>query len=212
MSSMPTEVAMPTNIDAIVSNLTSFYDMKEKSVLHVGAGGGQLIGYAADTRSILGVDSDPDAVSHLKTAIQQMGLEDRFSVIQGDFNSVSATADVVFFEFCLHEMDDPAAALLHARSLAPDILVLDHVPESRWAWHTSEEGKAARSWAAVRQLGIVREASFKATQHFETYSQLLEKIKVLGEEAIARSGEFSGRDDIVIGMDYAIALVKRNAV
>lgn len=202
---------MPTNIDAIVSNLTSFYDMKGKSVLHVGAGGGQLIGYAPNARSILGVDSDPAAVSQLKTAIQKLGLEDRFSVIQGDFNSVSAKADVVFFELCLHEMDDPTAALLHARSLAPDILVLDHVPESRWAWHTCEEDKAARSWAAIRRLGIHREASFKATQHFETYSQLFEKIKVLGEEAIARSGEFSGQDDIVIPMDYAIALVKKDA-
>jgi predicted RNA methylase len=202
---------MPTDIDAIVNNLTSFYDMKGKSVLHVGAGGGQLIGYAVDARSIVGVDSDPDAVSHLKTAIQKMGLEDRFSVIHASFESVSTEADVVFFEFCLHEMDDPAAALRHARSLATDIVVLDHVPESRWAWYTCEEGKAARSWAAVRQLGITREASFKTTQHFETWSQLHKKIEVLGEEAIARIGEFSGRDDIVIGMDYAIALLQKDA-
>ena len=31
--------------------------------------------------------------------------------------------DVVYFEFCLHEMDDPAKALIHAKSLAPDIVV-----------------------------------------------------------------------------------------
>jgi 2-polyprenyl-3-methyl-5-hydroxy-6-metoxy-1,4-benzoquinol methylase len=202
---------MATNIDAIVANLNSFYDMKGKSVLHVGAGGGQLIGYAHNARSILGVDSDPAAVSQLKTAIQQAGLEDRFSVIQAEFTSVSAKADVVFFELCLHEMDDPTAALLHARSLAPDILVLDHVPESRWAWYTCEEDKAARSWAAIRQLGVLREASFKATQHFETYSQLLSKVEVLGEQAIARSKDFSQQDDIVIGMDYAIALVQKDA-
>lgn len=201
---------MPTDIDAIVNNLSSFYDMKGKSVLHVGAGGGQLIGYAVDAGSILGVDSDPEAVSHLKTAIHEMGLEDRFRVIQGDFNAVSAKADVVFFEFCLHEMDDPAAALRHAWTLAPNIVILDHVPESRWAWYTCEEGKAARSWAAVRQLGIAREVSFKTIQHFATYAQLFDKIKVLGEEAIGRIGEFSGRDDIVIAMDYAIALVSKD--
>jgi hypothetical protein len=31
--------------------------------------------------------------------------------------------DTVYFEFCLHEMDDPEYALIHAKSLAPDIVV-----------------------------------------------------------------------------------------
>ena len=199
---------MATDIDAIVDKLRSFYDMKEKSVIHVGAGGGQLIGYAVNAESVLAVDSDRHAVARLEMAIQELNLADRFSVVQEEFSSISDKADVVFFEFCLHEMDDPGEALLHAQALAPEIVVVDHLPESPWAWHTCEEGKAARSWAAVRQLGIAREASFNATQHFETYQELLSRIQVLGEQAITRSRQVSGQEDIRIGKGYAMALIR----
>ena len=63
---------MATDTDAILSNLCSFYDMRDKSVIHVGAGGGQLIGYAFNARSVLAVDPDRIAVSRLETAIQQL--------------------------------------------------------------------------------------------------------------------------------------------
>ena len=105
---------MATDIGAILDNLTSFYDFSNKEVVHVGAGGGQLIGYAGNCRSVLGVDPDPDAVARLETALHEMGLEERFSVVQCEFATVSAEADVVFFEFCLREMEDPEAALDHA--------------------------------------------------------------------------------------------------
>lgn len=200
---------MATDIDAIVSNLCSFYDMKGKSVIHVGAGGGQLIGYAFDARSVLAVDPDPTAVSALEAAIRNYGLENRFRVVHGDFSTVRAQADVVFFEFCLHEMDDPTAALSHARSLASEILVLDHEPHSRWAWYTCEEGKTTRSWAAVRRLSVVREASFKATQHFDTYQQLKSKIQVLGDQAVTRIEELAGGEGVRIEMEYGIALIRR---
>ena len=202
---------MATDIDAIVNNLSSFFDMKGKSVIHVGAGGGQFINYAFNVRRVVAVDPDPTAILLLKDAIQRSGLEDRFKVVQGEFSSLSTRADVVLFEFCLHEMDNPAEALRHAQSLAPEILILDHIPESPWAWYACDEKKAARSWAAVRELCVVREASFKATQYFPTYQQLLLKIGVLGEEAIARIQEFSEQEDIRIRMEYAMALLRRDA-
>ena len=167
------------------------------------------VGYRRDVaRAVLGVDSDPVAVSHLKTAVQNAGLKDRFNVVQGRFSSVSARADVVFFEFCLHEMDDPAEALFHAQSLAPDVLVLDHTPESSWAWYTCEEKKTARSWRAARRLRIVHEASFKATQQFDSYPQFLSKVQVLGEQAITRSRRLSEQEEIRIEMRYALALIR----
>jgi len=110
---------MATDIEAIIRNIESCYDFTGKSVIHVGAGGGQFVGYAAKTRKVLGVDPDPDAVERLKQAIREKGLESRFSALQGDILTVTARADVVFFEFCLHEIADPGAALRHARTLAP---------------------------------------------------------------------------------------------
>ena len=55
--------------------------------------------------------------------------------------------------------DDPEAALRHARALAPETLVIDHAPESHWAWHTAETEKAAMagsSWAAMMPSGAPR--------------------------------------------------------
>lgn len=200
---------MATDINAIVDNLCSFYDMKDKSVIHVGAGAGQLIGYALDAQSVLAVDPDAAAVSRLETEIERLGLSDRFRMVRKEFASLFARGDVVFFEFCLHEMDDPEGALLHAEASAPEILVLDHLPDSPWAWHTCEEDKAARSWGAARRLRLVREASFKAIQHFETYCQLVSKVEVLGDEAITRSRRYSGRENIEIEMGYAVALIRQ---
>lgn len=199
---------MATDIAAILRNLESFYDFTDKSVLHVGAGGGQIIGYAAKTRSVLAVDSDPSAVALLEAAIRDRGLKDRFTVVQREFGAVEAQADVVFFEFCLHEMDDPAGALLHARSIAPEILILDHAPRSRWAWHTCETEKAERSWASVRRGPVVREAFFEAVQEFRDYAELRTRLQPLGAPALSRIRKFEGRRDIRIEMGYAVALLR----
>lgn len=203
---------MATDIEAVVSNLTSFYDFSGKAVLHVGAGGGQLIGYAARAASVLAVDPDPPAVERLKTALRRIRLEDRFRVVQAGFEEIVDRADVVFFEFCLHEMRDAGAALRHARSLAPEILVMDHLPKSPWAWYAAEEEKTERSWTEVHASGVAREASFSAIQHFDDYSQLDSKFQELGEPAVSRIAELSGRRNLEIRMDYAVALLETQAV
>lgn len=202
---------MATDIDAILTNCRDFYDPGEKAIIQVGAGGGQFIRYTANARSVLAVDIDEAAVTQLKAAIGELGLEDRVKVIHGDFSSVSEKADLVFFEFCLHEMDNPAKALLHAQSLAPEILIVDHELDSPWAWHTCEEEKARRSWAAAEKLRIVNRASFKAIQRFDDHSQLLAKIEPLGEPAIARTRIFSDTREIRIEMTYAMALIRSAA-
>jgi hypothetical protein len=200
-----------TDIGVILDNLTAFYDFSNKAVIHVGAGGGQLIGYAGRCRSVLGVDPDAEAVDRLKDALSRMGLRERFAVEQCELGAVSAVADVVFFEFCLHEMEDPEAALEHARTLAPEILVLDHLPDSPWSWYTCEAEKAARSWTAVHARAVARELAFHAVQRFDDHARLLEKVRVLGEEAIRRAAELAGKRKIEIGMSYAAALLRSTA-
>jgi len=60
---------MPTDLDLIVANLTSFHDFSGKIVIHVGAGGGQLIGYAASCRKVVAVDNDPSALERLEQRV-----------------------------------------------------------------------------------------------------------------------------------------------
>jgi SAM-dependent methyltransferase len=200
---------MVTDIGAIERNLQSFYDFQDKSVVHVGAGGGQLIGYSAITRSVLAIDIDSAATSRLKEAVCEKGLEHRFKIEVADILSISSEADVVLFEFCLHEMPDPGRALKHAQRLAPKIFVIDHHPDSPWAWYVCEDEKAGRSWNEVRRFNIVREASFTADQHFDTYSDLFFKVKVMGETAIERIADFVGMNNISIKMQYTIALLEK---
>ena len=203
---------MATDIQAIIDNLVAFYDFTGRRVIHVGAGNGQLIGYAPRARSVLGVDCDAVAVARLRIDVEEMNLQDRFTVTHGDFLSVSQQADVVFFEFCLHEMSGHDQVLAHARSLAPEIVVLDHLPDSRWAWHTCETEKAECSWEALRSMVVTREASFGATQWFADHAELHERVAPLGPAAVERAAALAGRSNIEIEMTYAAALVSRGAL
>jgi SAM-dependent methyltransferase len=202
---------MATDIAKVLANLTSFYDFRNKSVVHVGAGGGQFIGYASDARHVVAVDPDAAALAPLRAAIDRLGLSDRFTVRQALFESLSDRADVVFFEFCLHEMDDPEAVLRHARTLAPDTLVIDHVPESQWAWHTAEVEKAARSWAAIERAGVSADRVFVGRQLFPDADALVARLASLGEPAVSRARALEGVTGIDIEMIYRVALLKRSA-
>ena len=199
---------MATDIAAIENNITAFYDFRDKSVVHVGAGGGQLIGYASLTRSVLAVDIDPEAASQLQTVVREKGLSDKFNIEVADILSISSRADVVFFELCLHEMPDPLKALKHARSIAPETVVIDHHPDSRWAWYILEDEKARRSWDAIENLGVATKRSYEAGQHFTDYAGLLAKVEVMGGLAVERISGIMGKRDITIDMKYAMALLR----
>jgi SAM-dependent methyltransferase len=200
---------MATDIAAILRNLESCYDFTGKSVTHVGAGGGQLIGYAGKARNVLGVDPDAAAVERLKAAIREGDLEDRFRALESDILSVSARADVVFFEFCLHQIVDPLTALRHAQTLAPEVLVLDPAPGSAWAWHLCETEKVLRGWAAVERFPRTLDQSFPGVQRFHDHAELLARVQVLGECVIRRVRDFEGRQDFSIDMPYRVGLLSQ---
>ena len=198
---------MATDIAVVLANLTGFYDFRDKTTVHVGAGGGQFIGYAARARQVVAVDPDANAIARLQVAVGAMGLRDRFAVRQEEFESIVDPGDVVFFEFCLHEMSNPAALLTHARRLAPETLVIDHAPGSRWAWYTAETEKVARSWGAVERAGVRRARDFSGVQRFADAEALFQKVESLGEPAVSRALAHAGPAPIEIEMTYRIALL-----
>lgn len=175
-------------------------------MIHVGAGGGQFIGYAAEVRDVLAVDPEVSSLDRLRSALALVPFGDRFTVVQGEFGTHLGSADVVFFEFCLHEIPEPQTALRDAKALAPDVIVIDHHPESRWAWHTAETEKARNSWAAVEKYPILRDGCFTGIQRFAGISELLQKVAELGEPATSRARELSGHAPIAIEMKYRIAV------
>jgi hypothetical protein len=199
---------METDVRVLMENLQSCYDFRDKSVIHVGAGGGGLLGYATTARSVLAVDRDPEAVRRLGVALREQGLLSRVIVFKGDFASVRARADVVFFEFCLHAMADPDAALRHARTLAPETLVVDSALGSRWAWYLGEEAQVERSWEAVGRFPITRDDTFMGAEQFHDYNELLSRVRARGEPTLGRIEEFRGRQGLAIQMPYRIALLR----
>ena len=199
---------MSTDLDLIAANLTAFYDFSKKIVIHVGAGGGQLIGYASSCRKVVAVDNDVSALERLEQRVADLALQKTVSVVACDFYDLELPGDVVLFEFCLHEMRDSAAAIDLARAMAEDVVVIDHLPESRWSWYANEDKAVAATWKAVVAKGTRTMQSYEAVQKFDDYAALQAKFASLGDESLRRIGELRDRTAIEIQMPYGIALLK----
>lgn len=198
---------MATDVARIIQNLIDFYDFTAKEIISVGAGGGQLVEYARGARRVIAVDSDPAAIERLNAALAKAGLASLFETITADFLETTLSADVVLFEFCLHEMADPAAAIAHAKAMAPDVVVIDHAPNSEWSFYTAEAEKIAAEWQAVEAAGTSRRIHHEAIQRFADYAEIFEKLKGLGPPATDRILRFRDAHDFTIAMPYAIALM-----
>jgi SAM-dependent methyltransferase len=198
---------MATDIKRLIANLSEFYPVTGKSVIDIGAGGGQLVEFMRPARRVLAIDSDPAAVRLLEQALAARDLGDRVTVRQCDFFALSEPADVVFFEFCLHEMPDPDQALAHARTLAADVLVADHAPDSEWAFYGAEDDKVRRSYAAMQAYGPRRQVIVAAEQHFPDHAALLARIAGQGPIALERCASLAGQAAITIPMRYSLTLL-----
>ena len=198
---------MATDYSKLSENLSRFYDFAGKVVLFVGAGGRQLLDPAEPTRKLIAIDKDIGALGQLEKDLAAKGLEDSVELVGGRFEEVALLGDVAYFEFCLHEMNDPDRALRHARSLSPDIVVYDHSPGSEWIYYGAEEDKVSRSSAAMERFGIRRRQAFYAEQRFGNFAELLGKVGPQGPLAIERAQRFAGATDIVIPMNYELDLL-----
>lgn len=203
---------MATDVGLILQRLLAFFDFSGKSVLAVGAGGGQLAEYARPMRRVLAVDRDLAAMKKLQEAAVRLGLQDRFEYWTGDFADCDRRGDVVLFEFCLHEMEDPAGAVAKATTLAPEVVVIDHSPGSPWVYFTAEDEKVDRSWRALGRLPVTRQCCHTAEHRFGNYEELHAKVKSQGDESIRRIEQFREQTNITIPMTYALALIRGTAI
>jgi predicted RNA methylase len=191
----------------MIRNLLSFYDFNGKTVVAVGAGGGLLAEYGRAMEKVIAVDHDPAALKQLHENLLRMGLADKFTLVQSDFFRFDIRADVLLFEFCLHEISDPAAAIAKARTLAPDVVVFDHALDSAWAYCVAEEDKVRLVWRILDELPLRQRRQYETVHKFSDFSELLEKVKSQGETAIQRIEKWRGQKNIVIPMTYGLALL-----
>lgn len=198
---------MATDISAVINNLLNFYNFDNKIVVSVGAGGGQLIEYGRSAKKVIAIDNGTAAIQKLKENLVSRRLSDKFEVMEADFYEINLEGDVVFFEFCLHEMPDAAEAIRHALTVAPEVLVMDHAPGSRWAYYAAEDHKVVASWKALETFAIRKQELYTADQAFKDYNEIYEKLKSQGDESIRRISEFASAKNIIIPMPYAAALI-----
>jgi SAM-dependent methyltransferase len=200
---------MAADLQAILEDLGACYDFGGKSVVHVGAGGGQLVASVARARGVLGVDPDAAALAQLEAKVRETGLAGRYRTVQSDLLAVAERADVVYLEFCLHEIVDAFTALQHARTLAPDVLVADHAPGSPWSWYLCEAEKVMRGWSAAGRFGLALDRTFTGFQRFRDHAELAAKVAVMGDCSLRRVEEFRDRRDFTIPMPYRVVLLQR---
>jgi hypothetical protein len=188
-------------------HLRRFYDFTGKVVLFVGAGGGQLIDPGFGTKKLIAIDRDVEALRDLETKLDAGGMPGAVDVVRADFEEVSLLGDVVYFEFCLHEMADPGKALIHAGTLARDVVVFDHAPGSDWSFHAAEEEGVRRASEAMEAFGVQRRERLRFEQRFKDHAELLAKLAAQGPLATERARRFAGATDIVIPMSCELALL-----
>ncbi len=198
---------MATNYAKLTENLCRFYEFTGKVVLYVGAGGRQLLEPSAGMKKLVAIDKDGNALRELQAKIAADTLQDSMEVVVARLEEINLHADVVYFEFCLHEMDDPERALRHARSLAPDIVVYDHSPGSEWVYYGAEEDKVRRSFDTMQRFGVRRRQTFHAEQRFADHAELLVKVGPQGSVAVVRTQRFAGASEITIPMNYELDLL-----
>ena len=198
---------MAIDLRELTANLVGFYDFRDKVVLFVGAGGRQLLDPSVGTRKLIAIDQDVESLQALRANIVAQGWQNSMDIVASNFEDVNLPGDVVYFEFCLHEMNDPLKSLSHARSLASDIVVYDHSPASQWIFLGGEEDNVRHSAAAMERFGVRRRETFHAQQRFQDCQELLARMAGQGELAIQRVQRFSGATNIAIPMDYEAVLL-----
>ena len=198
---------MATDINKIIKNLLEFYDFNDQTVVSIGAGGGQLIGYGHSCKKVIAIDNNQEAIETLENRLRSTGLSGKFELINADFHKVATKGDMVLFEFCLHEMDNPLASIEHALNISRNIIVADHWPSSEWAYIVDEDEKVKRSWETITKRNPKKIQKFDSVQFFNDYQELYQKVKVQGDRTIERIKPYFDKKDFSIPMSYGFALI-----
>lgn len=195
------------DISGMIEALKSFYDFSGKTVLLVGAGGGQLLDGVRAARKLVAIDRDADALRAMMAVATSKGMEELVEPLHADWDDLDIRGDTVYFEFCLHEMPDPGRALRHARSLAPEVLVFDHLPDSEWARCAGEAELVSGSTEALSRCPIKRSSAWCGEQRFADYAELWGRLSRDPRTREADIAPYRGRRDITIPMSCGLTLL-----
>jgi SAM-dependent methyltransferase len=198
---------MATHVELISSHLASFYDFTGKVCLFVGAGSRIALAPARGSRRVLVVDRDPRAIARVREELVRHDAEGRVDLRVALFEDVEETFDVVYLEFCLHEMRDPDATLRKAKSTARDVIVLDHALGSEWMHCAGEDEDVRRASQALDGFHARRRARHDAVQSFADGDELSARLSGCGPLAASRASRFAGDKEVTLAMPYELILL-----
>ncbi len=198
---------MVVDRDELTANLTKFYDFRGKTVLYVGCGLGQLLPPRSGVASVVAIDRDAKTLKAYRRVAKTdwAGILIRF--VPRRFETVAIRGDVAYFEFCMHMMDDPQRTLELARSLATDIVIMDHLPGSEWVYYWAGEDEVLRSTTTIESFGVRRKRTLTAEQRFKDWKALAARLAGEGKESHRRVLELKGVRDIRMRMNYGLYLL-----
>lgn len=104
-------------------------------------------------------------------------------------------------------MNDPKQALEHAKKYSSETLIIDHMPTSKWAWFVGETELVRKSWEAIKTMTIKKKLVVDAEQIFSDFQQLEKKLSICGQEVQNRISIFKNKSNIIIPMQYGLALL-----
>jgi SAM-dependent methyltransferase len=198
---------MVVDRNELTANLTKFYDFRGKSVLYVGCGLGQLLPPESGIASVVAIDRDAKALKAFRDVAKTQWAGIPIKFIPRKFETVRLHGDVAYFEFCMHMMDDPKLTLELARSLAKDIVIMDHLPGSKWVYYWAGEQDVLRSTNAIESFGVKRKKIIVTEQRFEDMKALARRLSRVGKKAKRRILELKHAKDIRMRMDYGLYLL-----
>jgi CheY-like chemotaxis protein len=198
---------MATDVGLISNDLASFYDFAGTTCLFVGAGSRIALAPAHAAGAILVVDRDPAAIARLREDLSELGMRERVELRTARFEDALGDFDVVYFEFCLHEMNDPAAALRKAKSMAPDVIVLDHAVGSEWMHCAALDEDVRRAGQAIEGFRARRRERRDGVQSFASGDELAVRLSRSGAVALSRARCFAGRSNVSLAMPYELVLL-----
>lgn len=197
---------MVVDRDELTANLTKFYNFRGKKVLYVGCGLGQLLPPESGVASVVGIDRDANALKAFRNVAKTKWAGIPITFVPHKFETVNHHGDVAYFEFCMHQMEDPRRTLELARSLARDIVIMDHLPGSKWVYYWAGEDEVSRSTKAIESFGIRRKKILVTEQKFDDEKALARRLDRVGREAKRRILELKDAKDIRMRMDYGLFL------
>jgi hypothetical protein len=198
---------MVVDRDELAANLRKFYDFRGKSAVCVGAGGGLLLRPDSGVARVVAIDRDAKALGRFRSEAKTKWAGTPIRFVPRKFESVNPKGDVVYFEFCMHMMKDPRKTLEHARSLAPDIVVIEHLPGSKWVYYWAGEEEVLRCTSVLESFGIRRRKRFTAEQRFKDWKAFAERLAGQGKESRRRVLELKEAREVHMPMNYGLYLL-----